>query len=211
MPSLNEIVGILSERAGRTFDIPFQEELKSLVLITGTKFMKDSLTKRPQDRKYYLQSVVLPIIRLHKIECPIKYGCTLRTEDKVPAPLRVNGILFDFVGSADLTIPYAQGGDWKETYFESNRYTADNKRYTYRDNYIFISDKEQSLDYIGIIYIPSDLSSLKGLKCDGSNCIDDDTQSLIAGDLIEPIISSILTKLAMIPKEKTEVEVNKNE
>ena len=211
MASLNEMIGILSERSKRTFDVPFQEELKVLVGIVGSKFMKDSLTKRIQDRKYFLQSVVLDVIRVDKIPCPISYGCNLRTEFQVPTPIRANGILFEYVGSADFEIPWGQGGDWKETFFKKNRYTADNIRYTFRDNYLFISDKEQDIEYVGIQYIPANVLALRGLKCDANGtCYDDDTTYLIAEDLKEPIINNILTtKLGIIlPKDKVEVNVD---
>lgn len=211
MASLNQIVGILAERSGRTFDIPFQEELKVLVAITGAKFMKDSLTKKPLDRRYYLQSLVLPVERISKIQCPISYGCQLRTVDTIPTPLRTSGIIFDFVGSADMEIPFAHGGDWKETYFRHNKYTAKNSRYVYRDNHLFIKDDEQAIEYIGIQYIPEDPLALRGLRCDNSStCIDDDYTLLIPGDLLEPIVTSILTtKLGVMPpKDKTDVKVD---
>ncbi len=209
MPSINQIVSLLAERSGKTFDIPFQEELKVLIQVTANKFTKDSLTKRPQDRRLYLQSVVLEITHVNKIECPITYGCYLRTVEKVPLPLRSNGILFDYVGSADLEIPYANGGDWKETFFKFNRFTSRNPRIIYRDEYIFVSNVNEDMKYIGLIYVPEDSAKLKGLKCNSSeNCIDDDSDWLIPGDLVEPILTSCLTKLGYVPEKRSEVKVD---
>lgn len=210
MASLNEVVSILAARSGRTFDVPFQEEMKVLVAVTGAKFMKDSLTKKPLDRRYYIQSVVLPLERVPKIECPIEYGCALRTTSLVPTPLRTGGVLFDYVGTPDMEIPFSHGGDWKETYFKYNKYTSQNTRYTLRDSRIYVEDKERTLEYIGLQYIPENPLALRGLKCADGSCIDDDYILLIPGDLIDPIITSILTtKLGVIaPKDKTDVKVD---
>ena len=120
MATLNEIVSILSERVGRPFDIPFQEELKVLVKLKSIRYTKDLLAKKPLDRRYFLQSFVAELVQVAEIDCPITYGCILRTKLKIPKPIRANNTIFDFVGTPDFVDFYGIGGGWKENFFKQS-------------------------------------------------------------------------------------------
>jgi len=212
--TLNEIIGILSERAGRQFDVPFQEQVKLWVSAVRLKFLKDSLEKRPGDRRLYLKSIVAAVEKMSKIDCPIDYGCALRTKLEIPQPIRANNTVFEFVGTPDFEIPFGEGGDWKEQYFQHNKYTANDIRYKYRDNYIFIVDKEYLIEYIGIQGVFEDTSKLSAFKCADSNglCSFDDSEYPMPGDLQYPMLKEVLAIILGSPmfKDNTEVKVNEN-
>jgi hypothetical protein len=210
MPSLNQSVSLLAERVGRPLDVPFQEELKVLIKSVGARFTKDALTKRPQDRKYFLQSFNAELIQVSLIDCPINYGCTLRTKLKVPKPLRSNAVLFDYVGSADFTSPFSPGGGWKETFFKHNKYTATKTRYLYKDQYIFIHDEDNVIEYIGVEGIFEDFKALLPFKCNVKCDLDDDEEYPISADILDMVYISLLqNQLRVLPDNKNiEVKVN---
>lgn len=214
MATLNQIIGILSEKAGKPFDVPYQEQLKQLVSTVRLKYLKDSLEKRPQDRRLYLKSIVAEVSSVSKIVCPITYGCTLRTTLEIPQPLRSNSTVFDFVGSADFEIAYSEGGDWKEPFFKYNTYTSRKTRYKYRDNYIFLSDIEGDIRYVGIQGVFEDTSKLSPFQCTGAagNCGFDDSEYPMPGDLIYPMIKEVIAIIMNTgdnaKKDTTEIKVD---
>lgn len=214
--TLNQIVDIIAQEAGRPFDVPFKEECKQIVSAIRQKFMKDSLEKRPQDRQLYTKGIVAELVSVHKIQCPIEYGCTLRTKLEIPQPIRSNNIIFEFVGSADFEVPFSLGGDWRETYFKHNRYTAKKTRYVFRNNYIYVSDNEGAIDLIGIIGVFEDTSKLSAFQCSSStgNCGFDDSEYPMPGDLIYPLIKEALSLVlgagAAQRKDETEIKVDQD-
>ncbi len=205
----NEAVSFLAERSGRTFDIPFQQELKVLFRITAVRYVKNSLEKKPLDRRFFLQSFVAPLKKVSAIECPIEWGCALRTVDKIPRPVRSNNVLFDFVGSADFVVSYGHGGDWKENYFKTNRYTGTKTRYMFRDQYLYISSEDNGVEYIGIQGVFEDPTLVNTFKCNEYGCVGDDEDYPIPADLFEPILRDIMqTKFGNVPKNDGEIKVD---
>jgi hypothetical protein len=122
MASLNEIVSILSERAGKPFDVPFQEELKAMVTYWRARVIKNSLKNNPNNRKFMQQTIVAELEVVPLVECPVEFGCVLRTKCKIPMPIRTTGILFDYVGDATLDVAYTYTSEEFETYFSHNKY-----------------------------------------------------------------------------------------
>ena len=190
--TIREVVSTLSERVGRPFDIPFQQELKGIVKATALRFIKNTIEKKPLDRRYFIQSFNASIIPVSITECPVKFGCAMRTELQVPKPLRVNNTLFDFVGSADFIDEFGMGGDWKEKYFQANQYTANRIRYLYKNNYIYSYNTGSVIEVIGIQGLFEDYSKLAPFQCDNTICDIDDVEYPVPGDLWQPIIISIL-------------------
>lgn len=211
MATLNEIVSILSERVSRTFDVPFQEELKVLVKLKAIRYTKDLLTKKPLDRRYFLQSFVAKIIQIPEIECPIKYGCTLRTELKIPRPIRANNTIFDFVGTPDFVEIYGIGGEWKENFFKHNKYTSKKVRYLYKNDFIYIKDNDNTIEYIGIQGIFEDFEKLAQFKCNEIDVCNTDNQEFpIDSSIVSIIITDLLAnELRLMPiNDNSEVQIN---
>lgn len=211
--SANKIISILSERAGRAFDVPFQEELLDIVDYWASTILKQTLEKRPQDRKRFLQSFVIELERVPKIECPIEYGCILRTISKVPKPVRGSSTLFDYIGDPDMEDAWSV--PLQDAFFKalsSSKYTGNRPKPSYRDGYIYIRSLEnKELKYIGIQGVFSDFRAVRELKCDDSSCFDYDSPYPITNDMIQQVIQAILTtELRILPRKidnDTEVEV----
>lgn len=210
--SLNKIASILSERSGRTFDIPFQEEMKDVFIYWISTIRKQSLEKKPRDRRYMLQSLTMELEQVPQVECPIEYGCAVRTKLEVPTPLRGNGVLFDYVGNALFTQPFSYTAEEFEAFFSTNEYTGKKLRYSYRDNKLYIYN-DKKIKYIGVRGVFEDPRDLDGFKCNKTDCYSDDLDFPASADMIQQAISAILkTELRMVaPEDRTEVPTNDNE
>lgn len=210
--SLNKVASILSERAGRSFDVPFQEEMKDIFIYWIGTIRKQTLDRKPRDRKFMLQSLTLELEQVPLVECPVEYGCVLRTKKSIPSPARANGILFDYIGSALFNEPYSYTDEGSEIYLAASEYTGHKKRYAYRDDKLYIYN-DKKIKYIGVKAIFEDPRQLDECKCNGEVCYSDDLPFPATADMIQAAISAILkTELRLqIPEDRTEVTTNDNE
>jgi len=209
--SINRIVSILSERAGKSIDATFQEELKDIVQYWRATILKDALRKRPNDRNYFMQSFTEKLIQVPKVECPIEYGCILRTERKIPTTIRSGGILYDYVGTPLWDNSFGMTNGAKDLYFTFNKFTGNRYRYEYKDNYIYIYNASlKNIKYIGIRGIFENPRDLNPFRCNKEECYNDDMDYPLSDDLVQQVINAILkTELRLLPIE-TEKEVNVN-
>jgi hypothetical protein len=212
--SLNKVASILSERAGRTFDIPFQEEMKDIFIYWIATIRKQSLERNAKDRRHFQQSFVAELEQVPLVECPVEYGCVLRTKEVLPSPLRSSNVLFDYVGSALFSEPYGYTDEAYEMYMSTSEYTGSKKRYAYRDNKLYIYN-DKKLKYIGVRGVFEDPRELDKFRCnkEGDPCYSDDLPFPATDDMIQQAISAILkTELRLqIPEDRTEVPTNDNE
>jgi hypothetical protein len=210
--SLNRIVSILAERSGRTFDIPFQRELKDMVHYYRGTILKRSLEKNALTRRNFIQSLVLEVEKAPKVECPIEFGCIYRTKEILPKPIRSNNILFDFVGSADMEIAVPPSQEYNITFLKHSKYTGKSPRYVYKNDRIYLYNFDE-IQYIGIQGVFDDAKLLEDLKCNGKACLADDDPYPLSNDLIQQVIEAILKiELRLLPREEeTEVEVNQED
>lgn len=209
--SLNDIVSLLAERSGRTFDIPFQEELKMMVDYWRATVMKQALERNPKDRQHFQQSLVMELIKVPLVECPIEYGCVLRTKEKVPSPLRGGSVLFDYIGRATWDKSYSTTNEAFEVFTSTSPYTGKNVRYAYRDNYLYVYN-DKKLKYVGVKGVFENPRDLGQFQCGESSCYTDDLLYPLSEDMIQQVVSAILkTELRILPTEdKVEVPVDKS-
>lgn len=211
MPTLNQIVSGLAIEAGKPFDVPFKNYLKMIVRNWTVTLTKRTLERKPLDRRYLFSSIVMPISRVDAISCPISYGCRYRTVSQVPSLIRVNNIIFDFVGNPDFTQAYGQIQDWQRLYKKYNKYTSHEVDYIYKDGYIFLDgDKiEANQAYIGVQAVFSNYNDLKPFNCN-TDCNYDDLPYPILSDLLEDVLQAIYTNelRAYIPSSSGEVHMD---
>jgi len=210
--TVNQVISILSERAGKPFDIPFQEELKVIADYWISSILKQVLEKRPQDRYRFQVSFVLELERVPEIECPIEYGCVLRTKQQLPKPSRGGGdTLFDYIGSADFRDPWNRA---IPTAFmdimASEPIVGKRPKPSYRNDYIYVYGHDaKEVKYIGVKGVFTDFSKLRELQCkEGGSCFEEDIPYPVTEDIIQQAIQAILsTELRLQPLlEDTEVE-----
>jgi len=209
--TVNEVISILSERAGRPFDIPFQEELKVIADYWISTVLKQTLEKRPQDRYRFQSSFVLELERVPEIECPIEYGCVLRTKKKLPTPTRGTNTLFDYIGSADFKDAWNRPvqSAFLE-YMECEPVVGKRPKPVYRNDYIYLYGHEaKEIKYIGVQGVFTDFSKLRELRCEeDDSCFEDDVPYPVTNDIIQQAIQAILsTELRLQPiQEETDIE-----
>lgn len=211
--TLNEITQIITERAGRPFDQPFRLQVKDLVKLWRMRLMKESMERHPNDKKFFLQKFVAPLTEVDIVECPFSIDCNILRTGKLPKPIRTNS-LFDFVGTVDFSKTFTYSQPEVATYHNHAKWTGHLTRYSYVDNYIYIHNPPTNeLEYIGIRGIFEDPAELQSFYCDSNadkTCYTDDVEFPIPGDLIQPLIQSILaTELKIVqPERKEEIKVN---
>jgi len=213
--SLNDLVHMLADRCGHTFDIPVQEELKVILNVKRAYYIRQLLEREPNRRKYYLTDISVELERVDKAECPVEVDCTvLRTTATIPTPLSTSYTMFDFVGTPDRFEGFSYVTPDQLTYIipYGSKYTQDNPRYFYVNNYIYIYN-EDDLEYINIRAVWTDTTQLSGFRCDDNEtpCYTDDTQWDIPEDLIKIVLQDTIDKelKLFLPKElDTEVTVD---
>ncbi len=208
--SKNQIISILAERQGRPYDIVLWNEISDMIDYWGATIVKQTLNKDIKLDRYFLQSFVMPLTKVSKIECPIQYGCTLRTTDKVPNPIHSTNTIFNYVGSADFEIAYSQTYQHQLKFYKHRPYTSHNPAYIYIDGYIYIINND-IIRYIGVQEITTDFKALKNFKCnESSNCYSDDDILYYPDGIVQQIIELISAKEfnRLIPEDKKEVPLN---
>ena len=208
--TINQVISLLAERSGKTFDIPFQEELKIIADYWISTILKQAIEKRPQDRYRFQTSIVLELERVPEIECPIEYGCVLRTKKKVPTPSRGTNTIFDYIGSADFK------DSWDRVtqpaflqYLSCEPVVGQRPKPVYKNDYIYLYGHEsKEVKYIGVQGVFTDFSKLRELQCDSLGCFEDDVPYPVTNDIIQQAIQAILsTELRLnVVQEDTNIE-----
>ena len=183
-----------------------------MVIYWSDTILKQTLQKNPMDRRRYLQSFVVALEKVPEIECPIEYGCVLRSTLELPKGIKSNNIVFDYVGDPDLRDAYSLMQEGVADYLSHSEFTGKRPRYTFRDGHIRIyatTAAELEMEYIGIQMVTSDYKALKKFKCNGDDdCFNDDVPLNLTNDIIQQTIQAIMsTELRLLPR-KNDVDVN---
>ena len=177
--TLNEIIDVIVEPFGRPLDYAFREQTKIRVKNWRTKLLRDSLNRNSNDRRHYLQSFGTTLVLVPEVECPITTGCDiLRSEKKIPKPVRIQGLLFDYVGTIDFKKPYSHSLPEQAVFYKHMKYFSSRTTYSYINDYIWIQNPPSNdLKYLGVRLIPEDPEDLTGFICDSniSKCYDDNS------------------------------------
>lgn len=207
-PSLNEIAIQIAEPFGKQFEVPFLAMIKDRVDYLREKFMRQALEKNPGDRKYFLQSIVMPL-KLSNAACGSRFTCTVRrTVERIPRPLRVNGILFDYFGATDGSNAFKYMNRGLEEYQSSGKYTNNIIGYRYVNGFGDVLDDlvpEVLID--GIFANPRDAHRF---DCTSkASCKPDDMEYPVSGDILSLIIETAMDELRATDKPKdVDTDVN---
>lgn len=210
MPSLNQIAEILAERVGRPFDIPFQDLVKPMIIAWSNRLTKNSLEKHMFDRKHFLVPILVKLEETRAIKCEDENCKILKSIDKVPKPIRVNNILFDYVGSSDYMTSYDLINEYEIGWLSGNRYTKNRIKYFYKNQHLYLYVSTNTiLEDVAVDLIPADVSEVE--KLCGEECYNDDMDFPIHPDLLQLLFSSILqTELRQLPiVESPEIDADK--
>lgn len=187
--TLNEIAVQLAAPLGREFDQPLLSMIKDLVAVWTERMIRNSLEKNPSDRKFFKQTVFLP---LHEAsgDCG-STECTIMETDDLPLPLRANSILFDFVGSVDGSTPFAYVSEGMEQFWQANRYSSQYLQYRWTGQRIQILAHGRP-EKIKVVGVWPDPRSLAALLCgQGGNCFPDDQEYMVSGDILQLVMQYV--------------------
>lgn len=213
--TLAKIAEIIAERAGRQFDIPFQKELKDLIVITRARVLTNSLSKNPAHKKYYTNSIILQLEAVSKDECDtLECECLLKTTTKVPKSLKVGGNLYDYVGSPGGQRPFGWTTFGAEQFMAASKYTGGRERYTQVNDYIYIFNDKTS-EKIRVEDVFADPRVLANFSCSAEENIPcySETSDFIADEAVTQIvIDTILSRFIRLApeEEKIEIKTDKN-
>lgn len=195
MLTFNDIAVLIAEPLQRPLDVSFREQLKSRVKYWRSRLLKNSLDKKPSDRKFFTQPLTVEMEEVDAAQCSINLECkVLRSKVKIPTILRANSILFDFIGSVEGSNPFRITPRWQMYYFLKDKYASKVTNYvSYEDGYLIIpySPLTQFVRVEGIFDDPEEVAALNCVSST-ADCNFDEQDYPIPGDVAQLIVQSIL-------------------
>jgi hypothetical protein len=211
--SVQEVVESLAKLVGEPFDIPTQEQLKHIVGYKMADFFQKVVAADPNNRRFYLKEITVPLERVDRALCPVDTDCTvLRTTLQIPIPARTAYALFDYVGpvTKDDGYRYIPPEQLQYIINYGSKYTQDRPGYFYVNKYVYIYN-EYALEDINIRGLWFDQRQLNIFKCEDQPCYKDTDQYDIPDDIVNLMIQDILKNeiKLLIGEDKTEVTLDK--
>lgn len=212
--SLNNITTLLASHFDREQDEPFKRMLAVPVDYWRSKLVTNSLEKHPEQRKFYKQSIIVPMHMVDPIHCPVPMDlCQIsKSVNPIPKTLRLGGILYDYVGSIDGNQPFREASAGQSDYLKAGRYSKKTIFWGKDNEHIKIINKPNipSIRIDGVFDKPIDVMMLNCAS--GVDCDYWDMPYPCTGDILQMIIQYILQ--VDFQKNNTpmpdEIEVNPN-
>lgn len=225
--TLPQIAEYVAEKKGRQFDIPFRKQLEDAAINWWATLITDTLSKSPAKKVYYLQSILMELVKVKSQDEEDKCDpdeceedledciCNdiLRTNLKVPNSLKISTHPYDYVGA----LSGADGFGWTTFgWLRANQHsplTGKKPKWTYINDYIYIFN-DKSIKNLRIEGIFSDPRELIGFKCPNQTepCYTKDSNFPADNKIIQQIIQYLLQVdlNQNLYQEKTEIKENKN-
>lgn len=213
--SLQELVELTSSMVGKPFDIPIQEQLKTIFNYKRADWMQKVIDKHPEQRKYFLKYITDALEDVEEAECPAQStGCTVRRTSKIiPLPIRSQYALFDYVGDTDKTDGYTYVTPdqllWMIKY--GSKYTKDRPKWSYLNGRVYLYN-DNYIDDLTMGGIWPDQRQLNPFKCDDQPCYKDTDQYDIPDDIINTMMQDVIKNelKLLLPPDETEVTLDED-
>jgi len=193
--TLNEICTMIASHMDKEFDEPFKLIIAEKVRVWRSRLIKNSVDKDERERKFFIQTVFMRMEERNEAECEVPYTqCKVAwSVDKVPKPLRANGMLFDYIGSLNGMNAFKSSPVGMMTFMQAGRYSANVIYYLYENEKIKVYGNSK-LPIIRIDGIFDDPEAAAQLSCGSINskCNFWNEEYPASGDIIQLIIQSIL-------------------
>lgn len=115
--TLNEIATVIASHLKREQDEPFKRVVAKHVDWWRSRLIVNSLEKHPEQRKFYRQTLWMPMVLEEQIPCPtnVRLPQVSISKFRIPAPMRLADMLFDYAGSIDGLRPFREAppGQWE--------------------------------------------------------------------------------------------------
>lgn len=211
VPTLNTITTEIASQLKKELDEVYKRILAEKVDNWRARLIRNSLEKRPQDAKFFVQAVYIPMERISEIpEClNVPVNCPVaRSIKDIPKPLRYGTVLFDFVGSANGSTVFTFAGIATEKYLSAGKYSKKSVFYSW-DGAKLVVRNHPNLPLVkvqGIFENPSEIYEYNcnsGIECDGW-----DKPYPVTRDILQQIVQFIVEGInpPVVPNDK-QVEV----
>ncbi len=194
--TLNEITVVIASHLEKELDEPFKMILAEKVAYWRSRLIKNSVDKDQKERRFFKQTIYVKMREQDDVFCATPYTqCKIaKSITKVPKPARINGILFDYVGSIDGMNAFQEGSGGMITYMMKGKYSKDVIRYTYENGYIKVYGNSK-IPMIRIDGIFDDSEEADKFNCTEGTATDCDfwnKEYPVTGDILQLIVQSIL-------------------
>lgn len=167
----NEITTTIAVELKKTFDDPFKFMLIKRVDAWRSRLIKNSLDSTPSDRKFFRQTIYLPLTKEPEVLCDLGLElCDVAVTTKLPKVLRANSITFDYLGAINGANPFKETFPGMLAY--KGKYSKKSIEYSNINDRVVIYNKP-NLPMIRIDAIWDNPSEVSTLLCNGSqaeNC-----------------------------------------
>jgi len=213
--TLNTITTVIASHFDREQDEPFKRSLGPAVDAWRSKLVTNSLEKHPEQRKFFKQTLWVPMESAASVPCPMPMTLCPVAKSKfaIPKPLRLQGILYDYVGSYDGRNPFKEAAPGTLEFLQSGKYSGNITFWENENQYIKIGDnaKLPKIRVDGVFDKPLDVMLI---NCQNSgDCDYWEMEYPATGDIIQMIIQYILQVDFNRPKlpDAPEIEVTPTE
>lgn len=113
MKTLDEYAIIIAERVHKQFDVAFREQCKDRFKFWRATLIKNTLEKKPGDKKYFMQTIYMPMENRLDTDCsgldciPTSNTISVSQYD-VPQTVR-SGKLYEYLGAVNGRLAFQEG------------------------------------------------------------------------------------------------------
>jgi hypothetical protein len=191
----NEITTEIAVQLKKELDDVFKLILFQKVGNWRARLIRNSLEKKPQEAKFFMQTLYVPMEAKKPdtgcIAVPGLCPVAISTKD-LPAPMRYSNTLFDFVGSVDGRTNFAYGTVGVSDYLSTGKYSKNQVFYDWMDNRLIVGNYPNLPMALvrGIFDKPEDVMEFNcktGVDCDYW-----DKEYPITRDMLQQIVEYIV-------------------
>jgi hypothetical protein len=150
----NEITTAIALKYNKVLDMPFKLALMERVNAWRSRAIRNSLERNSKDRKFFIQTIYVKMHKEKEYECDLPVTlCDVAVSEIIPAPLRANGVSFDFVGAINGSNPFYEVGPGMAQYLRKGKYTGNRMMYDWiNDRLVVMGNPELPMIRIDAIW-----------------------------------------------------------
>jgi hypothetical protein len=202
----NELTDLICLELGAVNDFVFKKAMLARANLTRNQQLKRSLEKKPQDRKFFTQRILVPMENYNAFS-GTELSCTWsRSKCTTPRPLRANSIVYDYVGSVDGFRAFRQTQEGTSKYITAHPHA--NHTYPFRyeeDKFVVEHAGIDKILAVGIFADPEEAYNIDAKTRECTSCDFWESQYPCSEDVLDIVIQEITGKWRTKP---VNLEVN---
>lgn len=207
MATIRELTDMILIKADKAYDHTIRQVIKERIFQLRSLMIRRSVQRNGLDEELKM-SIDIPLTKVESTDsCFSNYHCTvMKTSIKVPTPVRLSrGLPFDFVGTMT-GIPYSFTRYTEHQIFSYIPIRKDMRSYIINNGYIYLVNPMNE-KFVRIRHVFENIDEIVNL-CD-PDCIDDNTDIFLPGDLTGEIVTILTMELLNNPRYKElEIPIN---